>query len=83
MSQKLIPAIVAAAALLIGSTAIASAQNSTNRPFAPDYTQNLAPRGAYTSNPYAGTVWDGVVPYGSDQVANPYAGTVWDGVVPY
>jgi hypothetical protein len=83
MSQKLIPAALAVAALLIGSTAMASAQTSANRPFAPSYTQNPAPRGAYASDPNAGTIWYNVAPYGSDQAANPYAGTIWDGVAPY
>jgi hypothetical protein len=34
-------------------------------------------------DPYAGTSFDGVVPYGSEHLANPYAGTVFDGVAPY
>jgi hypothetical protein len=38
---------------------------------------------AFSHEPFAGTVWDGVVPYGSNDVRDPYAGTIWEGVAPY
>jgi hypothetical protein len=66
MSGKIIAAI--AAAVLLTSTGLASAQTRTK---------------AHSQDPYAGTYWEGVVPYGSDQVPDRYAGTIWQGVVPY
>jgi hypothetical protein len=85
MSEKIIPAVIAViAAMLLGSTVMASAQTGTYRQAPHAYTQRIAPNGTATgADPYAGTMWEGVVPYGSDQAANPYAGTIWDGVVPY
>jgi hypothetical protein len=85
MSEKIIPAIIAViAAMLLGSTVMASAQTGTYRQAPQGYAQSVAPnRITPSAGPYAGTIWDGVVPYGSDQAANPYAGTIWDGVVPY
>jgi hypothetical protein len=63
-----IPATIVAA-MLLASTGSASAQSVTHA--------------ARSHDPYAGTVWASVVPYGSNDVPNPYAGTVWDGVAPH
>jgi len=53
--------------VLLASTGLASAQTARH----------------YVQEPYTGTIWQGVVPYGSDQVPDPYAGTIWQGVTPY
>jgi hypothetical protein len=55
--------------MLLASTGLASARSATHV--------------AQSHDPYAGTVWENVVPYGSNDVPDPYAGTVWDGVAPY
>jgi hypothetical protein len=35
-------------------------------------------------DPYAGTYWEGVAPYGSTSTScDPYDGTIWEGVAPY
>lgn len=68
MSGKLIAAI--AAAVVLASTGLASAQTRAKAQF-------------HAQEPYAGTVWEGVVPYGSDQMPDRYAGTIWQGVAPY
>ena len=35
-------------------------------------------------DPYAGTYWEGVAPYGSASTScDPYDGTIWEGVAPY
>jgi len=72
MSAKIIATL--AAAVLLGTTALASAAEAPARH-----------RGAAvsTQDPYAGTYFEGVVPYGSEHLASPYAGTVFDGVAPY
>jgi hypothetical protein len=67
MSGKVLATIVAA--MLLASTGLASARSATHV--------------AQSHDPYAGTVWENVVPYGSNDVPDPYAGTVWDGVAPY
>jgi hypothetical protein len=72
MSVKVISTL--AAAVLLGTTALASAAQ------APSRHQRAA---VATQDPFAGTYFEGVVPYGSEQMPNPYAGTVFDGVAPY
>jgi hypothetical protein len=62
MSGKIIATI--AAIVLLASTGLASAQTAQTRTHA-------------VNEPYAGTIWEGVVPYGADQIADRYAGTIW------
>lgn len=84
MPEKIIAALMAVvAALLLGSTVMASAQTRTHQPDAGFYSERMAAsRGAFR-DPYAGTVWENVAPYGSHDMPDPYAGTVWEGVAPY
>jgi len=86
MPEKIIAAMIAVvAALLLGSTLMASAQTKTHRQNAPLYMQGVSPyRGAvYWRDPYAGTYWEGLAPYGSNDQPDPYAGTYWEGLAPY
>ena len=85
MPEKIIAAMIAViAALLLGSTMMASAQTKTHRQNAPIYMQDVAPyRGMQWRDPYAGTYWEGLAPYGSNDRPDPYAGTYWEGVAPY
>jgi hypothetical protein len=73
MSVKIIATLTAA--VLLGTTALASAAESPSR-----HHQLAA---VTTQDPFAGTPYENVVPYGSERLANPYAGTVFDGVAPY
>lgn len=34
-------------------------------------------------DPYSGSYWDNVAPYGSNSCPDPYAGTRWEGWAPY
>jgi hypothetical protein len=83
MSAKILPAIVVG--LLLGTTALASAQTRDFRQSPYDYQQQRMMQypGAYSQDPYYGTPFENVAPYGADEQADPYAGTVWDGVAPY
>ncbi len=72
MSAKIIATL--AAAVLLGTTALASAAEAPSRHHRAAVT---------TQDPFAGTYFENVVPYGSEQMANPYAGTVFDGVAPF
>jgi hypothetical protein len=87
MYGKILPAIVAG--LLLGTCAVASAQTTTQRTAPHRYAQprgyymQTMPTDPYRYNPYAGTVWDGVAPYGSHGAPDPYAGTRFQGVAPY
>src|ERR1700683_2511690 len=79
MSAKILPAIVVG--LLLGTTALASAQQ---RPYGYG-PPGMIPPGmmmypdAYWQSPYAGTPFQDVAPYTSNQEPDPYAGTIWDG----
>jgi hypothetical protein len=78
MSTKIIATL--AAAVLLGTTALASAAETPSH----RHHVRAVPNGAVTmQDPYAGTYFDNVVPYGSEHQPNPYAGTVFDGVAPY
>jgi hypothetical protein len=83
MLAKTLPAIVVG--LLLGTTALASAQTRDFRQAPYDYRQQRMMQypGAYWQDPYAGTPFENVAPYGADEQPDPYAGTVWDGVAPY
>ncbi len=85
MPEKIIAAMVAVvAALLLGSTVMASAQTKTYRQNAATYMQGVAPyRGTHWRDPYAGTYWEGIAPYGSNDQPDPYAGSYLYGVAPY
>ena len=85
MPEKIIASMVAVtAALLLGSTVIASAQTGTFPQPGPGYMDNMTPYpGLYGYDPYAGTYWDGVAPYSNAMQPDPYAGTPWEGVAPY
>ncbi len=76
MSAKMLPALVAG--LLLGTTALTSAQPAPDVYGAPE----MYP-GMYMADPYAGTPFEGVAPYSSYAEPNPYSGTVYDGVAPY
>ena len=82
--SKIIP--VVAMGLLLGTTALASAQTKT---FPRDlYTLVLERGGPYYSNyywtdPYYGTPFENVAPYSANSMPDPYAGTVYQGVAPY
>ncbi len=78
MSTKTVVAM--AAIVLLGSTALASAQSSAH------HRRHAAPQAPYAQenyDPYYGTVFDNVVPYGSNNQPDPYRGTYFDGVAPY
>ena len=81
MSAKLLPALVAA--VLIGTTALASAQTRPYQNHHRSYAQRVVPGESSWRDPYAGTYFEGVAPYSSGHEPNPYAGTYWSGVVPY
>jgi hypothetical protein len=82
MIAKILPAIVTG--LLLATTALASAQTRSYQQAPQGYAQCMAPNpDAYWHDPYAGTYWEGVAPYSSNEQPDPYAGTVWDGVAPY
>jgi hypothetical protein len=65
MTAKILPAVVTA--VLLGTTALASAQSRTD--WNDPYLRGLTPGSQLA--PYAGTVWDGIAPYGSEGMA-PY-----------
>jgi hypothetical protein len=75
MSAKILAALTAVAILVSAGAASAKSKVSTMR-----HNHFTASQ----CDPYAGTVWDGVAPYGSSgRQCDPYAGTVWDDVAPY
>jgi hypothetical protein len=78
MSAKILPAIVVG--LLLGTTALASAQPT---PYGYGPPGMVMGPDAYWQGPYAGTPFQDVAPYTSNQEPDPYAGTIWDGVAPY
>jgi len=80
-SAKILPVFVGA--LLIGTTAVASAQTRPYQNHHRSYAQRVMPHPGSWRDPYAGTVFEGVAPYSSANAPNPYAGTYWDGLVPY
>jgi hypothetical protein len=78
MSGKIL--IAAAAAILLASTGLASAQTRTHSLRAP-YAYGYAP---YANSYYDQWYWNGI--YGvapSFNVPDPYFGTIWEGVAPY
>jgi hypothetical protein len=91
MSAKILPAIVVGS--LLATTALAAAQTRNyppqNYPANPDYyyyqqRQMMMPTpDAYWQDPYAGTPFQNVAPYGANQQPDPYAGSVFDNVAPY
>ena len=51
---------------------------------APTSLASAETRYSHACNPYAGTYWDGIAPYGSTPTScDPYDGTIWEGVAPY
>lgn len=81
MSVKLLPAV--AVGLLLGTTALASAQTKT---FPRELYTPVIERGVpsyYWADPYYGTPFENVAPYTSYGQPDPYRGTAWDGVAPY
>jgi len=70
MSAKILPAIVVG--LLLGTTAIASAQIGRHYYYMPAF-----------EDPYYGTPFENVAPYTAYGQPDPYTGTVWDNVAPY
>ena len=81
MSAKILP--VVAMGLLLGSTALASAQTKA-------YPRSLytpvVERGVpsyYWADPYYGTPYENVAPYSAYRQPDPYAATVYQGVAPY
>jgi|HubBroStandDraft_1064217.scaffolds.fasta_scaffold2113905_1 hypothetical protein len=89
MYGKILPAVVAG--LLFGTCAVAWAQTATAHRTAPHRAMQPH-RNIYMQagrahprryDPYAGTVWEGVVPYGSRGMPDSYAGTPFQGVAPY
>jgi hypothetical protein len=83
MSAKILPAIVLG--LLLGTTALASAQTRNYQQAPYNYRQQRMMQypGPYWQDPYAGTPFENVAPYGSSDQPDPYAGTVFDNVAPY
>jgi len=80
MSAKIIATL--AAAVLLGTTALASAAESGTH--LRHHHARAVPNGAVSwQDPNAGTYFENVVPYGSENLPDPYAGTVFDGVAPY
>jgi hypothetical protein len=80
MSVKIIATL--AAAVLLGTTALASAAEPGTH--SPHHHAGAVPHGAVSlQDPYAGTPFENLVPYGSENLPDPYAGTVFDGVAPY
>jgi hypothetical protein len=88
MSAKLLPAL--ALGLLVGTTALASAQTTqarqiTNvqRDLVTPVVQRGVPYYGYYADPYYGTPFENVAPYSAYGQPNPYRGTVYDNVAPY
>jgi hypothetical protein len=69
MSNKLIAAIVTV--VMLASTGVAFAENRSQR------------ESSKACDPYVGTYWEGVAPYGATSQCDPYDGTIWEGVAPY
>jgi hypothetical protein len=78
MSAKVLPALVVG--LLLGTTALASAQTYQRGLYTPVVERGIPP---YWADPYYGTPYDNVYPYSSYGRPDPYAGTVYDGIAPY
>ena len=91
MSARILPAIVVGS--LLATTALAAAQTRYYQPrnYAPNpnyyyqqQPQTMMPTpDAYWQDPYAGTPFDNVVPYGANEQPDPYAGSAFDNVAPY
>jgi hypothetical protein len=92
MSAKILPAIVVGS--LLATTALAAAQTRYYQPQGypanPNYydyyqqPQTMMPTpDVYWQEPYAGTPFQNVVPYGANEQSDPYAGTAFDNVAPY
>jgi hypothetical protein len=81
MSAKVLPALVVG--LLVGTTALASAQTANGqREFYTPVVQRGVPD-YYWTDPYYGTPYENVAPYGAYAQPDPYAGTVYQGIAPY
>jgi hypothetical protein len=80
MSAKILPAIVVG--LLLGSTALASAQMRSLDQYGYGPPGMMYPD-AYWQEPYAGTPFQNVAPFTSNQEPDPYADSIWDDVAPY
>jgi hypothetical protein len=80
MSAKVLPALIVG--LLLGTTAIASAQTET---FQRNLYTPVIERGVpnYYWNDYYGTPYYNVAPYTAYGQPDPYAGTAYDNVAPY
>ncbi len=64
MTAKILPTVVTA--ILLGTTALASAQSRTDQSrtdWNDPYLRGLAPDYGSQRDPYGGTVWDGIAPY--------------------
>jgi hypothetical protein len=73
--SKTFLAVLTAAIMVTAGAASANAKSDSVHQF-----YNYAP----VCDPYAGTVFDGVAPYGAvPRSCDPYAGTIWEGVAPY
>lgn len=79
MSAKIVAAM--AAAVLLGTTALASAQAQHQQRHRPRVSP--PPYGTTWRDPYAGTYYENVAPYGSSGMRDPYYGTPFQGVAPY
>jgi hypothetical protein len=73
--SKTFLAVMAAAIMVTADAASANAKSHSVQQFSNHAT---------VCDPYAGTVFDGVAPYGAvPSSCDPYAGTIWEGVAPY
>jgi hypothetical protein len=82
MSAKVLPAL--ALGLLVGTTALASAQTTNvRRDFITPVVQRGMPYYGYYADPYYGTPFENVAPYSAYGQPDPYRGTVYDNVAPY
>jgi hypothetical protein len=75
MSKTFLAVMAAAIMVTAAGTASANAKSHSVHQFS-----NYAP----VCDACAGTVFDGVAPYGAvPRSCEPYAGTIWEGVAPY
>ena len=92
MSAKILPAL--ALGLLVGTTALASAQTAdslnTQRDltaprdlYKPVVQRGMLPYYYYGADPYYGTPYENVAPYTGYGQPDPYRGTRFDNVAPY
>jgi hypothetical protein len=71
MNRFVASVVVTVIALASTSSAFAEIQDRTQR------------ESHSACDPYAGSNWEGMAPYGGTSRCDPYKGNIWEGVAPY